>query len=142
MLAITPDSLWEQTRRQQVAGLLLQTSLFLALTRTAQLVLVPVLVRHPLTYGLMSDGLHHYHLGLGLLLVVLAGYRWIRRYLPAVFALCLAWLVEEHLVILEQLGWQIPHWYLSRRDNIVVYGLALAGAALGLLLGARAATRP
>jgi hypothetical protein len=124
-------------RRQRLASVLFQTSLLLALTRTAQLVLVPVLVAHPLTYGLMSDGLHHYQLGIGLLLLVLAGYRWIRRYLPTVFALCLAWLVEEHLVLLEQLGWQIPHWYLSRRDNIVVFSLAAGGAALALLAGAR-----
>ncbi len=124
-------------RRQQLAQLILQTCFFLGVTRTAQIIITPLLVQYPLTYRLESDDFHHYYLGLGALLLALVFYRHIKRYLLSILALCLAWLIEEHLVILEQLGLKIPYYYLSLRDNIAIYLIVVVGLLTAIILGAK-----
>ena len=102
-----------------------RTGLFLALTRAFQLLAVPLLLRWPITAGWMRDEFHHYQLGLLLIVPLLLCYRCGQRWLGWLLPLVLAWLLEEHLILIESLGGRIPWYYLSTQDSIVIFGLAV-----------------
>jgi len=119
-------------RYRQVALFLLWVSLFVMGIRTVMIVVNPLLVDSALGYAWVSDRIHHFHLGL---LVLLAGYGVYRkqRSLFLVFlAFGLALIFEEYLVIIYELGISVPYNYLSRTDNVVVYGISGIGVLLAL----------
>ncbi len=106
---------------------MLRASIILAITRTLQILMVPLLVKSRFTNALVTDNFHHYYVGLAALVLMTVLYRYTQKYLAWIFPLCLAWLIEEHLIIIEGLGAKIPWYYLSKPDTIVIYCLALLG---------------
>jgi len=110
---------------------LIQTAAFILAVRTIMLVAYPWLLNHSISYALISDRFHHYHVGLALLLAGVIFHRQLKAHLPLLLAFSLALVLEEYLVILYQLGVQIPYNYLSPSDNFVVYLTGLTGVMVG-----------
>lgn len=127
----------DRPKRDAVAILLLRTSMIVAFTRTAQILLMPLFVRNQFTNYLVTDNFHHYHVGLAAFVLMIIMYRYSQKYLAWVFALCLAWIIEEHLVIIYELGVEIPWTYLSTPDTIVIFLLALIGVVSSLVIRGR-----
>ena len=125
------------SKRDDVTTLILRTSVILAITRTVQILYVPLLIMNRFTYVLVTDDFHHYQVGLAASVLMIFLYKYAQKYLAWILPFCLAWLIEEHLVIIEELGGKIPWYYLSKPDTIVIYLLALIGMAASLTIGAR-----
>jgi hypothetical protein len=117
-------------RCQQLLDLIFAVSVFVIHIRTIQVILVPWLSKSSLGYALLSDNVHHYHLGLGLALAGVVFHRKLRGRLLILLAFSLALLLEEHLVVLYELGVRASYIYLSFKDNLVVYSSAVFCALL------------
>jgi hypothetical protein len=110
--------------------LVLTVSIFVMLVRTLMIFLFPLLLENPLSHGFVSDNVHHYHIGLILILLGIVLYKKLKRHLLTYLAFCIALILEEYLVIVYELGVRTPYVYLSFTDNLIVYASATGGALL------------
>lgn len=117
-------------RCQKLLDPIFAVSVFVIHIRTVQVILVPWLSKSSLGYALLSDNIHHYHLGLGMILVGIVFRRKLKRYLLILLTFGLALLLEEHLIVLYELGIRASYTYLSFKDNLVVYSFAVFCALL------------
>ena len=124
-------------KRDDVTTLILRTSVILTITRTVQILIVPPLAKNRFTNVLVTDDIHHYQVGLAASVLMIILYRRAQKYLAWIGPLCLAWIIEEHLVIIDELGGKIPWYYMSKSDTIVIYLLALIGMVVSLIIGFR-----
>ena len=94
------------------------------------IVIYPWLGDNTLDYDFLADSFHHYQLGS--VLIVLGGlfYRRLARRRVIYFAISIALVVEEYVVILSDVGLWTGYRYLSGADNVVLYTPA-ALVALG-----------
>ena len=119
---------------RKLGDFLIQTAAFVIAVRTVMLVAYPWLLNHAASYALISDRIHHYQVGLALFLAGVVFHRQLKAHLSLFLAFCLALALEEYLVIIYELGVEVPYNYLSPTDNVVVYLAALGGVLLGLSL--------
>jgi hypothetical protein len=112
-------------RCQRLLNLAFAVSVLVIHIRTVQVILVPWLSKISLGYVLLNDSVHHYHLGLGLALLSIVFHSKLRGHFLILLACCLALLLEEHLVVLCELGVRASYAYLSFKDNLVVYSSAV-----------------
>jgi hypothetical protein len=126
-------------KRQQLIDLIFTASIFVILVRTLMIFIFPLLLENALSYNLVSDNVHHYHIGLVLILLGIGLYKKLQRHFLIYLAFCLALIIEEYLVIVYELGVRTPYIYLSFTDNLVVYSSAVCGVLLAC--GARKVSR-
>lgn len=108
------------------AAFILATALSMILIRTTLVVLFPLLLSSSIGYTLLSDNIHHYHVGMALILLSIVFRQRLKGHFLTFVAFCLALLLEEYLVIIYELGVSVPYTYLSFQDNLVVYSLAVS----------------
>ncbi len=129
-----PFSLQYSNRYRLTANLILWTALFVMGIRTVMIVVYPLLLSSASGYALISDDIHHFHIGLVFILSGFVAYKKLKVIFPIFLALSLALILEEYLVIIYEMGIAVPYNYLSFTDNMVVYLSSGAGILLAILL--------
>lgn len=92
------------------------------------ILIYPWLGENELGYNFLSDRLHHYQAGLVLILVGVVLHRKLRQRFVTYLAVCIALVLEEYVVIVDDFGLRPPYRYLSALDNLIVYSLAVVAA--------------
>ncbi|OGN28780.1 MAG: hypothetical protein A3A33_03295 [Candidatus Yanofskybacteria bacterium RIFCSPLOWO2_01_FULL_49_25] len=87
--------------------------LFIAITRCIVLLFLNFSKNTALLHAVVYDSFHHYYIAIGLVVAYIFFGRYMRRYGEILLALGVGVLIEEHVVMLYELGLHHLYRYLS-----------------------------